>query len=95
MAKDIMLDDDYDLAEKNGDFVIDDSEVQEAALIVHSEPGEWRQYPTVGMGIMKYLKGVENRVKFERDLRVALEADGKKPSKIDTSKGIKNFTVEL
>ncbi len=95
MAQDILLDDDYDLAHKNGDLVIGDSEQQEADLIIQANPGEWRQWPSVGMGIMKYMNGLNDRVKFEADMRAALAADGKKPRMIDTSQGIKNFTVEL
>lgn len=95
MAKDIMLDENYDLLIRNGDFVVDDSEVQEAALIALSEPGDWRQWPTIGFGALRRMKGVEDKVSFVSGLKLALSADGKTPKKIDVSQGVKNFKVEM
>jgi phage baseplate assembly protein W len=48
---DIILDDDNDLLIQNGDFVIDKSGDQRAALIIQTSQGEWKQSPLVGCGI--------------------------------------------
>jgi hypothetical protein len=56
-ATDLLYGSDGDLLIVNGDFVIGESEEQHMEDIILAAPGEFRQYPTLGVGISRYLKG--------------------------------------
>ncbi len=90
MAQDLLLDENGDLLIQNGDFVIGDSSYQDVKMIIQSAPGEWKQYPTVGVMADNYVKspdpekaGLLNEI--QRQLRangvplksVFLDAEGK------------------
>lgn len=73
---DILLDDDLDIQIENKDLVLGESNQQHAELIVHTLPGELKEYPLTGFGIVKRLKKVNYSPKqFTRDLKVELEND--------------------
>jgi len=56
MAKlDFSMNDDFSLKIQNGDFVIENSELQQSKTIITVEKGEIRQYPLVGAAIQNYL----------------------------------------
>lgn len=55
MVQDIMLDDNYELQIAKGDFVVGESTAQHEKLLIGSNKGEWRQYPTCGVGIQRYI----------------------------------------
>ena len=56
MAKiDFSMNDDYHLKIQNGDFVLENSELQQSQVIVDVEKGEIRQFPLLGVGIQNYL----------------------------------------
>jgi len=52
---DVKLNDSYDLQISNGDFAVGESTAQHERLLIESNKGEWRQYPTCGVGIMRYI----------------------------------------
>lgn len=70
---DILLKD-GDIAFANGDFLIGDTTNQNIGLIVISSPGEFRQHPTCGCGLIKLVnaKGIE----LSPLIREQLVADG-------------------
>jgi hypothetical protein len=77
--KDILLDDDLDLAIENGDFVIGDSEQQHQELILIAQQGSFRASPLTGVGISKYYKSafsVANIDKLRQKIRLQLQFDG-------------------
>lgn len=53
--KDILLDNTYDLQITNSDFVLGDATHQNQGLILLASPGEFRQFPFVGVGLRQYL----------------------------------------
>jgi hypothetical protein len=55
MPQDILLDDNWDLAEENGDLVVDDATAQHKGIILLAQKGEIRQFPFVGVGIRDYI----------------------------------------
>lgn len=93
--QDILLDHNNDLLIQNGDFVIGSSDVQHVDFILNSQPGEWKEFPQVGFGVKSYLKGVENTLKFKRNLRIQLSFDGYVNPKIDLSKGYSNLEIKI
>ena len=84
MPNDILLDGDFDLAFVDGDFAIGESTRQHQNLILISEPGEWREFPTCGVGMRSKLLGdnpgeVVSNIKrqFEQDGMTVLQVQGK------------------
>ena len=59
--KDLLLEDDYDLAIANGDFRIGESETQEVALILQSSKGDWKQDPLCGANLIELMNGNYNK----------------------------------
>lgn len=83
MPNDILLDSDFDLAFVDGDFAIGESTRQHQQLILLSEPGEWREFPTCGVGMYSKLLGdnpgeVLGIIKrqFEQDGMTVLQVNG-------------------
>jgi len=54
---DIILNSNFDPVLNNGDFVTNDSNAQEVALILKANQGEFRQFPTIGIGLNNHLNG--------------------------------------
>ena len=73
--RDILLTD-GDLDIQDGDFVIGPSEEQEIDFIIRSHKGEWRQFPRLGFGIVKWLKSSFRRSDFKQALDTELLQDG-------------------
>jgi hypothetical protein len=77
MAKDIVLDSEFDLKIVNGDFVIDESETQEVALILSMSQGELKSDPLIGANLIEFIRGGKDKVKIEKHIRSQLELDDK------------------
>ncbi len=77
MPYDILLDGDFDLAFVDGDFAIGESTRQHQNLILISEPGEWREFPTCGVGMQSRLLG-DNPGEVLGIIKRQFEADGMK-----------------
>lgn len=82
MAKDILLDSTNDLLFKDGDLVIGESEMQEVGLILQSNQGDWKDSPIVGSNLTREVRGTENKLKRERNLKIQMKLDGKDYDKI-------------
>jgi len=82
MPKDILITEDYDLRVENGDFVTGESTRQHQNLIILADKGEFKQFPTVGVGILRYLEGHDGD-NLAREIRTEFNKDGM------TVKGIK------
>lgn len=76
MPFDILLDDDYDLLVKDGDFVIGESTAQEIDLILRSEPGHWRDNLLLGFGLIKRIKSAQDKLQLKKDADTHLRLDG-------------------
>jgi len=90
MAKDVLLDDDYDLKILNGDFVIGESTMQDVVLILQTNKGEWKHDPILGCNLIELIKSKSSKVEVEKRVRLQLERDGKNYDKI---KNIINFNI--
>lgn len=77
MAKDILLDADGDLLIQNGDFVIDNSLLQEIELLIGLTKGDLKLDPMLGPDLMKFEKGTYDLADVEKALSIAFERDGK------------------
>lgn len=94
---DILEDADGDELIENGDFAIgpaDDFHVRDLLL---DSPGDWRQYPQIGMLIDRYRNAPASKKKqFESELREALEIDGYRVKSVNVGmkEWWKNFEVD-
>lgn len=79
---DILLDDNYDIRIANGDMEIGLSDSQQAQLLLHSSPGEWKESPTHGVGITQYLEH-HDKGQLARRIQTELTADGMRVNKIN------------
>ena len=77
MAKDLRLTDDNDLKIINGDFVIDESLMQEVGIILLMNQGELKSDPLIGANLIVKMRGIENKHKIESLIDSQLELDGK------------------
>lgn len=74
--QDFIVDENYDLVIKNGDFAIGDSNSQEIDLLVRSFKGDWKQYPLLGAELLRLVKGRATEVRIKRDITEELKNDG-------------------
>jgi hypothetical protein len=84
--KDYMLDENNDLRIENGDFVIDDSDLQHQRLLLYAEKGAYKQYPTTGVAIMTFLKD-DNEADMLREIRLQFAQDGMQVDKLSYKNG--------
>ncbi|OWP83878.1 hypothetical protein BWK59_08150 [Flavobacterium davisii] len=87
MNKDFELDQDGDLSFINGDFSLAPSDQIHVEHILEAVKGEYKQHPTLGFGIVNYLKTNVSEVEFKRDLKIQLEHDNYKKCKINLTNG--------
>jgi len=74
--RDILLDDTTDdLLYKNGDLVMGDPTKQHQKHLLIANKGEYKQYPTVGVGIMNFMMD-ENPDDMVREIRREFARDG-------------------
>lgn len=82
MSTDILLDQDGDLAFKDGDLVIGDATLQNQHLILVAHKGEYKDAPEIGVGITDALLE-ENPRRVLSQIRRNFEYDGMKVETID------------
>ncbi|MEE9408122.1 MAG: hypothetical protein V3V28_08615 [Polaribacter sp.] len=95
MNKDIALDENGDLKIVDGDFVIEESDQQHVIDVFNSSAGEFKEFPLVGFGAIKYLKGIKKENEFKRDLIVQLQNVGYENPTIDLSEGFENLNIKV
>jgi hypothetical protein len=77
-ATDLLQDTDGDLLIENGDFKIGASDNQHQEDIIGAYPGDWKQFPLVGVGINDYSGSTGMKATVESQIRQQLIADGYK-----------------
>jgi hypothetical protein len=73
---DTLLDSDFDLAFANGDFANGDSDRQHQQLLLLTGAGEWRENPTIGVGLADFLDSEDRVAQVEARIKRQFEADG-------------------
>lgn len=75
--KDFSLNENNDIKIANGDVVIGDSDNQHVQLLAATSAGQWKQSPSAGMGLNRFLLGESTDVtKMLHIVDVQLKADG-------------------
>lgn len=88
---DILLSSTFDLVIKNGDFDFGDATNQNQNLIILASKGEFKQSPTVGVGIIDYILDDANTDELEGVIQNEFEKDG---LTIDKLKVNKDYTID-
>tara|TARA_B100000767_G_scaffold254927_1_gene260695 strand:- start:155 stop:457 length:303 start_codon:yes stop_codon:yes gene_type:complete len=65
-----------------GDFLITDSDTQHVQDIINSFAGWWKEFPTIGVGIKKYLGATGGVQVVKRAIKIQLKSDGYRTDKI-------------
>ena len=84
--RDILLDEEFDLKVKGGDFVIGESTQQHQQCLLLAEKGSYKQYPAVGVGIATFLKD-EDPGDLLREIRIQFSKDGMNVDKLGFENG--------
>ena len=74
---DILLDEDGDIdVSADGDFKVGESDEQHIMLLINTYPGNWKEFPTAGVGIRDYILSAGQTNLLKRSINVQLSADG-------------------
>ena len=76
MPQDLLLDTDFDLMIKNGDFVFGESTRQHQDLLLLTQYAEWRESPTIGIGAQTWLQDERDGANLAAAIKSGFEADG-------------------
>jgi hypothetical protein len=83
-AQDIRLEDnDVYIDATTGDFDIHDSDPQHVQDIINSWAGWWKEFPTIGVGIKRYLGRSGGIQLVKRSIKIHLKSDGYRADKIN------------
>lgn len=75
-VSDILLDENtQELLFDNGDFKIGLSDQQHIDHLMRANPGQYYQFPKIGIGIDKFKLASVNRQEIQQAIRLGLEAD--------------------
>lgn len=91
--EDILINDDIRI--KNGDLVIGDSNGQEIEFILSAKPGQFYQFPPLGVGIIDEVNGSITPQALRLKIKNNLEADDRRVNRIDVSGGIDDLTIQI
>lgn len=75
--KDILLDNNDDLLIVNGDFAIGESTDQEVGIILRMNPGELKEDPLLGAGLIRLIHSAAGEADIKRVAKLHLARDGK------------------
>tara|TARA_R110001592_G_scaffold212063_1_gene464305 strand:+ start:556 stop:858 length:303 start_codon:yes stop_codon:yes gene_type:complete len=82
-SKDIKLENnDFFIDPVKGDFLITDSDTQHVQDIINSFANWWKEFPTIGVGIKKYLGATGGVQVVKRAIKIQLKSDGYRTDKI-------------
>ena len=82
-SKDIKLENnDFFIDPVKGDFLITNSDPQHVQDIINSFANWWKEFPTIGVGIKKYLGASGGVQVVKRAIKIQLKSDGYRTDKI-------------
>jgi hypothetical protein len=89
MPKDLLLDDGFDIVISNGDFAVGECTAQCKRSLILISPGEIRQWPPVGVGIVSQINS-EDMEGLEYEIRRQFELDGLNVQSLEINNGVVN-----
>ena len=76
-------------------LVIGAIDYQRCRMIIEAQKGEFKEFPTLGLGIDNYLKGFGKKQQFVTELTKELKSDGMATARVIVGDDITEFDVEL
>ena len=90
---DLIIQDDIEI--KNGDLVVADSNAQNVEFIITAKPGQFYQFPTLGVGIVDELNGSISKQALRLKIKNNLEADNRRVNKIEVKGTIDQLLTSI
>ena len=90
---DLIITDDIEI--KNGDQVVADSNAQNVEFIITDKPGQFYQFPTLGVGIVDELNGSISKQALRQKIKNNLEADNRRVNKIEVTGDIDELITSI
>ena len=90
---DLIVKDDIEI--KDGDLVVADSDAQNIEFIITAKPGQFYQFPTLGVGIIDEVKGNISKQALKIKIKNNLEADDYRVNKIEVKGGIDDLITTI
>ena len=84
-----------DIGIKNGDLSVGDSDGQNVEFIITAKPGQFYQFPTLGVGIVDEVKGNISKQALRIKVKNNLEADNYRVNRIDVRGGIDDLITSI
>ncbi|MDD2635609.1 MAG: hypothetical protein PHW82_08950 [Bacteroidales bacterium] len=78
---DLILNNDYDLQVDNGDFVVENSEIQHQGLLLLSEKNDFKEFPDRCVGSRRFVESNDSET-YAREISQQFNADGMTVHKI-------------
>ena len=91
--KDIHLNDTFEPIVENGDFAVAPNLKQAQALLLQTNKGEWKQHPTMGVGVPNFLETF-NMSELSREIREQFSQDGMKVNRVQINGTTLNVEAE-
>ena len=91
--KDIYLNDTFEPIVENGDFAVAPNLNQAQALLLQTNKGEWKQHPTMGVGVPNFLETF-NMYELSREIREQFSKDGMKGNRVQINGTTLNVETE-
>lgn len=92
-TKDLAIGGDWDLSTTTGDLSVGNTSLQNQALILHAQKGEWKEHPYLGAGIADKPNDEENAY-WRHRITEELRRDGCRVEKITISNNNIEITAE-
>lgn len=89
---DYIEDEDGDLRIRNSDFLTGESTEQHQKDLLIADPGQYKIFPTIGVGIDSYLNDDVSKDELERKISAAFEDDGMRVGLIEV-KGVDDLRI--
>lgn len=91
--KDIHLNDTFEPMVENGDFVVAHNLKQAQTLLLQTNKGEWKQHPTMGVGVPHYLETFD-MYELSREIREQFSQDGMNVDRVQINGTTLNVEAE-
>lgn len=84
-----------DIGIKNGDLLVGDSDGQNIEFIISAKPGQFYQFPTLGVGITDEINSSISKQALKIKIKNNLEADNYRVNRIDVSGTIDQLLTKI
>jgi len=84
-----------DISIKNGDLVVGDSDGQNIEFIISAKPGQFYQFPTLGVGIVDEINSSISKQALKLKIKTNLETDNYRVNRIDVGGNIDQLLTRI